>query len=136
MKLLKLLLTLILLAIAVMLPRAEAQTTPASTTNSSVSIATGLTFQQVLAPGVRRALTVQNNNTGSDNCWVLIGAPFAAGDTTTTTRTVAGATLAAAKAAILLVPGGSYTRYQPYIPSDQILATCATSGDSIYVDYQ
>jgi hypothetical protein len=94
--------------------------TNAATTNGSVTIATGSTFQTVLtASSSRRSLTIQNNNTNGDNCWLFIGAGAATKATS-----------------ILLGQGGSYQRYAPYIPSDAIQATCATSSDSIYVDVQ
>lgn len=89
------------------------------TTNASVSITTGNTFQQVLAAGARRSITIQNNN-ATDNCWVFIGA----GSATVATS-------------ILLTPGGAYGRYNgSYVPQDVIQATCATNGDKLYVDWQ
>lgn len=102
-----------------------------STVNGSVVIATGNTFQQVLASNFntttqRQALTIENNN-ATDNCWISFG-------------TIAGVTITAANAAkassILLLPGGSYTRYWPFVPSDAIQATCASSADTLYVDVQ
>lgn len=104
---------------------ALAQTVNSSTTNGSITIAAGNTFQQALAvlgspPAIRRSLTIENNNTNGDNCWVFIGA-----------------TASATKAlSILLAPGGSYTRYYPYVPSDNIAATCTTTSDTLYVDTQ
>jgi hypothetical protein len=120
------------------------------TTNGSQTITSGNTYQQLLAAlgfGVdsqRKSLTIQNNNTNGDNCYLAIGAvPLAgaaqivAGTTTASSNiTVGGATVTAQQASILLQPGGSYTRYLPNIPSDAIFATCATSGDSVYVDTQ
>ena len=58
---------------------AAAQSTNSVTFNQSVTITTGNTFQTVLnaiAAGSttpRRSLTIQNNNTTSDNCWVYVG---------------------------------------------------------------
>src|SRR4051812_23378916 len=77
--------------------RAAAQTVPAATTNASAVIATGNTFQTILAalgpaPAQRRSLTIENNN-ATDSCWVFIGAGAATKGTS-----------------ILLLPGGSYTR--------------------------
>lgn len=105
---------------------ALAQTTVAATTNSSAVIATGNTFQTVLAAIVnnnqRRSLTIQNNNTTStDNCWVKVGGTLGAATKGTS---------------ILLIPGASYTRYTPYIPSDDIHATCVTSSNTLYIDIQ
>jgi len=68
---------------------------------------------------MRRSLTIQNNNI-SDNCWLFIGANASATKGTS----------------ILLTPGQSYTRYYPYIPSDNISATCATTNDTLYIDTQ
>jgi hypothetical protein len=126
-------------SLSLMAAPAAAQTVVAQTTNLSALITTGNTFQQI-APAVtgnaqRKSLTIENNN-ASDTCYLLIGQPFQAGDTTATTRSVNGTTMAATKAAISLAPGGAYTRYYPYIPNDIILATCATTGDSLYVDTQ
>lgn len=102
---------------------ARAQTT-AATTNGSITITAGNTFQQALAvmaapPATRRSLTIVNNN-ASDNCWIFIGATASATKGTS----------------ILLLPGGSYTRYYPYVPSDNIAATCATTNDTLYIDTQ
>lgn len=103
---------------------------------SPVNITTGLTYQVVVvASGQRLSLTVQNNNS-TDSCWLILGGPFVAGDTTATSRTVNGASLTALKASILLLPGASYTRYAPYIPGDAVLGTCTSTNDSIYADTQ
>lgn len=103
-----------------------AQTYPApkSSTNNSITIDTGNTFKQILpdlAPGVsRQSLTIENNNTNNDLCWI----------------NVTGDTSPAKASSMLLVPGGSYTRYYPYIPANKIFGTCTTTGDSIYADQQ
>lgn len=94
-----------------------------STVNSSVTITAGSTFQQALASIVgsskqRQSLTVQNNNTSTDNCWVFFGA-------------TASATKAAS---ILLSPGQAVTRYWPYVPSDAVQVTCASTSDTVYVE--
>lgn len=102
--------------------RAQSTSTPAVTTNVSIVITAGNTFQQLLAalvpPAQRRSLTIQNNN-AADNCWIFVGAGTAT-----------------AEISILLLPGGSYTRYFPYVPSDVIQATCATTSSTIYADIQ
>ena len=113
----------VLFAVLALSGQAEAQTT-AATTNCSVTIATGSTFQQVLAavaapPATRRSLTIQNNN-AADSCWVFVGPSGSATKATS----------------ILLTFGGSYTRYYPYVPSDAIQATCATTNDTLYCDTQ
>lgn len=90
-----------------------------TTINGSVSITTGGTFQQILAANARWSVTVENNNTNTDKCWIYIGAGTAS-----------------EAASIMLLPGGSYTRYSPFIPSDEIQATCAAASDTLYVDTQ
>lgn len=100
--------------------------TVATTTRVPIVITTGNTFQTVLA-GVtqtnqRRSLTIQNNN-ATDSCWLDYGVGITAGN-----ATKAGA--------ILLLPGGSYTRYYPYIPADEIEGTCAANNDTMRVEYQ
>jgi hypothetical protein len=99
-----------------------------STVNGSITITTGNTFQTVLASNLttqfgqtvtpRYALTIENNN-ASDSCWLYLG-------NGTATKAIS----------ILLLPGGSYTRYWPFVPSDQIQATCSTTSDTLYVDTQ
>ena len=97
------------------------------TINGSITITTGNTFQTITltkagAPvsssQAIQSLTIENNN-ASDNCWLFIGS---------------GAPTEAKS--ILLLPGGSYTRYWPYIPSDTLQATCASNSDTLYVDNQ
>jgi hypothetical protein len=98
----------------------------APTTNASVVITTGNTFQTVLSavanPAInstaRHSLTIANNNT-TDSCWVYIGSGTATKGTS-----------------ILLIAGASYTRYWPFIPSDVIQATCTSTSDTLYVDTQ
>jgi hypothetical protein len=111
----------VLLALAA-LP-AQAQTV-APTTNSSAVIAAGNTFQQILAAvtnnNQRRSLTIQNDNTNGDNCWLFIGATGSATKGTS----------------MLLGPGGSYQRYSPYVPADNIAATCTNTSDTLYADFQ
>jgi len=93
-----------------------------STVNSSIVVTAGGIFQTVLAAvgtgRSRRSLTIQNNNS-ADTCWVHVGT----------------GTVTAAKS-IALAPGQAYTRYFPYVPSDAIQATCATTSDTLYVDNQ
>lgn len=94
-----------------------------STVNASITITTGNTFQTALASIIgtssrRQSLLIENNN-ASDNCWVFIGS----GSPTKGTS-------------MLLLPGGSYQRYWPYVPSDAIQATCTTTADTLYVDTQ
>ena len=116
-----LLLGIALLALA--LPAESfAQTSPSVTTNRSVVIATGNTFQAVLASGRYLSVTIQNNN-ASDSCWISFG------------KTITTATAAKASS-ILLTAGQAFTRYGPYIPLDAIVGTCATTGNTLYIDTQ
>jgi hypothetical protein len=122
----------LLLALAIGSARAQNFSSDLPTINGSVTIVTGNTFQQVLAATTftvdqqRKSLTIENNNT-SDNCWIAFGA-------------VGGAAITAANAtkaeSILLLPGGSYQRYFPYVPSDAIIGTCASNSDTLYIDTQ
>lgn len=117
---------------------AYGQAQPKLTNPQPVLITTGNTFQQLypLSAG-RLSLTLQNNN-ASDACNIIVGGPWKAGDTTSTSRTINGTSMTGAQASILLAGGGTgvYSRYYPYVPSDQILVTCATTGDSFYADTQ
>jgi hypothetical protein len=94
-----------------------------STVNASVVITAGNTFQTVLASNLntsipRQQLTINNNN-ATDSCWIYLGA---------------GA--ATVGKSILLLAGATYRRDWPFVPSDAIQATCATTADTLYVDYQ
>jgi hypothetical protein len=120
---------------ALLATQANAQTA-ITTVNSSVKITSGLTYQQLLPKDdTRKALTIQNNNT-TDNCEIIFGSPFLAGDTTATSRTVGVTSMTALQASIVLGPLQSLTRYYPHLPSDIILVTCTTTGDSVYADIQ
>src|SRR6202035_1060263 len=82
-----------------------------STVNGSVAITTGNTFQTILSSNLgtttqRQALTIQNNNKTTDNCWIFLGSGTATKATS-----------------ILLTPGLPYQRYFPFVPSDAIQAT-------------
>ena len=127
---------LIIMGVLCWAPLVLAQSQPKLTNPSPILITTGLTYQTVLAAGKGPgSLTIQNNN-ASDACELLIGGPWQPADTTSSSRSVAGVTLTALQGSIVLAAGQAYTRYYPYIPSDRILATCATTGDSLYVDTQ
>lgn len=95
------------------------------TNNGSGVIAVGGTFQQIL-PAVpvnsfaRRSLTIQNNNTGTDACWLHIGTGIPS----------------LANSILLPAPAGSYVRYYPYVPSDAMQITCTSTNDTFYVDTQ
>jgi len=111
------------------LASAQSQQQPSGklTYNGSVVIVTGNTFQTIAAANATRfSLTIENNNV-TDSCWITFGKIGA---------TVITAANAAKASSILLVPGGSYTRYWPYTPSDEIEGTCATTADTLYIDVQ
>ena len=93
-----------------------------NTINGSVTVATGNTYQVLLTANQRWSVTIQNNNT-TDSCWIQFGVGV----------TAANATKAKS---IVLLPGGSWQRYYPYVPSDEIEGTCTTTSDTIYVDTQ
>lgn len=100
-----------------------------------IVIVAGNTFQTILpASAGRRSLTVQNNN-GTDSCWLDFGQSTALtlGIPSGTSLTAAAATKAGA---ILLLAGGSYSRYYPYTPSDELQATCTTTADTMRVEFQ
>jgi hypothetical protein len=97
--------------------------TPQEQTSNSVTIEVANKFQQVVPPNKagmeRRALTIQNNNSNADNCWVHLGSDKASQTNSN-----------------LLAPGASYIRYWPFASSDAIQATCASGSDTLQVEYQ
>jgi hypothetical protein len=101
------------------------QTTPQIPINPSddnlVTIATGNKFQQVIGSNgnaaERRALIIKNNNTNGDTCWVFFGDAKASKEES-----------------VILASGGSYVRYWPFVSSDAMLATCASTSDTLYVE--
>ena len=99
---------------------AFAQTQPA-TTHTAVTIDSGNRFQQILASSEteRRMLRISNNNTNGDDCWVFVDSGRASKE-----------------ASYLVPPGGEYLRYPPFVPSGAIQATCASSSDTLDVEYQ
>ena len=110
------------LAIALLLGSAAfAQTTPTASTNKVVTIDTGNKFQQVLASsGTQlRMLRISNNNTNGDSCWVFVGS-----------------SQASKEGSYEVSLGEEYLRYPPFVPSDAIQATCASSSDTLDVEYQ
>jgi hypothetical protein len=101
------------------------QTTPQIPINPSddnlVTIAAGNKFQQVIgsngSAAERRALIIKNNNTNGDTCWVFFGDAKASKEES-----------------VILASGGSDVRYWPFVSSDAMLATCASTSDTLYVD--
>ena len=96
---------------------------PKHTTNLSVVITTGNTFQTVLSSIAtsqtsRLSITISNNN-ATDSCWINVDGGTATKGTS-----------------ILLLAGAQYFRSWPFVPYDAIQATCATTNDTLYVDQQ
>jgi hypothetical protein len=127
---------LLLLLVACGPARGDSATTLVSQ-NFSVTITTGNTFQTLRPLNQNyNSLTIQNNQTSGDNCWVEVTGLVASGNTLSTSVTTGNGTTTAQQASILLTPSSSYQRYFPYLPRGPIVVTCATTGDSIYVDTQ
>jgi hypothetical protein len=93
------------------------------------TIATGNTFQTILAAGAKFSIEIVNNN-ATDSCWITYGTL-----SNGTKITAGNATTATAE---LLMPGGSFQRYSPSstVPTDEFEATCATSADTLAVRFQ
>jgi hypothetical protein len=102
---------------------AQGQTPAQQQPGSLVTIVTGNKFQQIVPPSTagteRRALTIQNKSANDDSCWVYIG----------TSRP-------SKENSFELAPGKSLVRYWPFVPSDSIQATCVSSSDKLYVEFQ
>lgn len=91
-----------------------------TTTNNSIVIGTGNTFQQIMpANTARKALTLVNNNSNGDTCWIYIGGGSASKN-----------------ASIPLAQNSQYFRNTGPIPGDVIQATCTTSADTLYADQE
>jgi hypothetical protein len=99
-----------------------------TTSNQSAVIALANAFQEIIAAGNRQSLTIQNNN-ATNSCWIAFGTRVSDGSAIT-------AGTATKAESILLLAGGSYTRYWPFIPTDAIIATCAGTSDTLYLDVQ
>jgi hypothetical protein len=129
---------IVVCALLLFIPAAYSQNPqPAFSSNASVTIAVGGTYQQVRPPTqAYNSLTVQNNNTTTDNCFLELTGLVVAGNTTATSVVTTNGTVTAQQASILIQPGGSYQRYYPKLPRNAIMVTCATAGDSFYVDFQ
>lgn len=116
-----------------------AQTTQTHFKNRSVTVTLGNVYQKVSNPGggdeaKRKNITIQNNNTNSDFCWLDYTGLISSGMGTTSSVTTANQTITAAQASILLTQGGAAQRLDGYIPSDAIMVACANPGDSVYVE--
>jgi hypothetical protein len=109
------------LPIALLLGSTAFAQTSAAPTDTVVTINTANKFQQVLAPSAtaRRMLRISNNNNADDSCWVFVGSGRAS-----------------KKGSYEVLPGKEYLRYPPFVPSEAIQATCASSSDTLDVEYQ
>ena len=109
------------LAIVLLLESTAFAQTPPAPTHTVVTIATGNKFQQILAAsGTQlRMLRISNNNNYRDSCWVFVGSGQASKD-----------------GSYEVLPGKEYLRYPPFVSSDAIQATCASSSDTLDVEYQ
>jgi hypothetical protein len=109
------------LAIALLLGSAAFAQTPTAPTNTVVTISTANKFQQILASSgtPRRMLRISNNNNYRDSCWVFVGSGQASKE-----------------GSYVVLPGKEYLRYPPFVSSDVIQATCASSSDTLDVEYQ
>jgi len=109
------------LAIALLLGSAAFAQTPPAPTHKSVTIVIGNKFQGVLNASTiaLRMLRIRNDNTNGDSCWVFVGSGQASKE-----------------GSYEVSPGEEYLRYRPFVPSDAIQATCASSSDTLDVEYQ
>lgn len=122
--------------VTVLLSSALAAQNALVTNNRSFAISVGNTYQLLMATNQNyNSLTIQNNNT-ADNCFIEVSGLVAVGNTTATNVTTSAATVTSAQASMIIGPLGSYVRYYPNLPRGPIVATCATSGDTLYVDTQ
>ena len=97
---------------------------PPAATETLVTIVTENKFQKLLPENTtgkdRRALIIKNTNTNGDTCWVFVGTGRASKE----------------ESDQVLAPGEEYVQYWPFVPSDEIQATCASSSDTLSVEYQ
>jgi hypothetical protein len=89
--------------------------------NNLFTIATGNAFQQLTGPNVstteRQALIIKNDNSNGDSCWVFFGN-----------------NKPSKEKSVIVASGDSYIRYWPFVSSDAMQATCASSSDALYVE--
>jgi hypothetical protein len=108
------------LAMALLLGSTAFAQTPPASTKKVVTINTANKFQQVLAGGTTlRMLRIGNNNNDRDSCWVFVGSGPASKE-----------------GSYAVLPGKEYLRYPPFVPSDVIQGTCASSSDTLDVEYR
>jgi hypothetical protein len=94
----------------------------AAPTARLTTIETGNKFQELLASSAteRRMLRITNNNANGDTCWVFVGVGRATKENSD----------------VVLAAGKQFVRYWPFAPADTIQATCASSLDTLAVEYQ
>jgi hypothetical protein len=101
--------------------QAELQTPINPSDNNLVTIATGNVFQQVIgsngSAAERQAIIIKNDNSNGDPCWVFFGS-----------------NKASKEKSVIVASGDSYVRYWPFVPSDAMQATCASSSDALNVE--
>jgi hypothetical protein len=89
-----------------------------------VTIVTGNKFQQILPENNtgkdRRALVIDNQNPNRDTCWVFVG----------------GGRASKEESDRVLAPGDEYAEYWPFVPSDAIQVTCASTSDTLSLEYR
>jgi hypothetical protein len=95
-----------------------------STLSTPTTITTANTFQTILGTTqsgttVRQELTVENNNASNVFCYLFFG---------TSTATTPNS--------LLLNSGVPYRRDWPFVPSDQLQATCTLTGGSLFLSVQ
>jgi hypothetical protein len=95
-----------------------------STLSTPTTITNANQFQTILGSTqsgtvIRQQLTVENNNASNIFCYLFFG---------TSTATTPNS--------LLLNSGIPYRREWPFIPNDQVQATCTLTGGSLYVDVQ
>jgi hypothetical protein len=99
----------------------ELQTSIITSDNNLVTIATANAFQQVIGSNSsatqRQALIIKNDNSNGDSCWVFFGS-----------------NKPSKEKSVIVASGDSYVRYWPFVSSDAMQATCASSSDALYVE--
>jgi hypothetical protein len=97
------------------------QTSKNASGNNLVTIAAGNAFQQVIGSDSsateRQALIIKNDNSNGDSCWVFFGS-----------------NTPSKEKSVLVASGDTYVRYWPFVSSDTMRATCASSSDALYVE--
>ena len=95
-----------------------------STVSTPTTITTANTFQTILSSAqsgttIRGQLTVENNNASNVFCYLFFG---------TSTATTPNS--------LLLNSGFPFLRSWPFVPNDQLQATCTLTGGSLFLSVQ